>query len=71
MNMKNIIIGLLAIIAITLSSCSSEPEWADPEALEQAGRDMAGLALADPSVRVDLDKVDPSAADTSALVVPA
>ena len=35
MNMKNIIIGLLAIIAITLSSCSSEPEWADPEAHEK------------------------------------
>ena len=35
MNMKNIIIGLLSIIAITLSSCSSEPEWADPEAHEK------------------------------------
>lgn len=35
MNMKNIIIGLLAIIAFTLSSCSDKPEWADPEAHEK------------------------------------
>ena len=33
--MKNIIIGLLAIIAFTLSSCSDKPEWADPEAHEK------------------------------------
>ena len=35
MNMKNIIIELLAIIAFTLSSCSNEPKWADPEAHEK------------------------------------
>ena len=35
MNMKNINIGLLAIIAFTLSSCSDKPEWADPEAHEK------------------------------------
>ena len=38
MNMKNIIIGLLvliAFIAFTLSSCSKAPEWADPEAHEK------------------------------------
>ena len=35
MNMKNIIIGLLAIIALALSSCSKDPEWADPEAHEK------------------------------------
>ena len=35
MNMKNIIIGLFAIIVFTLYSCSNEPEWADPEAHEK------------------------------------
>ncbi len=35
MNKKVIIFGLLAIITITLVSCSSDPEYADPEAHEK------------------------------------
>lgn len=35
MNKKTIITTLLAIITFSLASCSSDPEWADPEAHEK------------------------------------